>query len=358
MPHRSTATPRPGPPPLPAGAPRSRPRGVAAWRRACRPGAWQPRRTFCTVLAFAAPLLRPLGRASAAVSSSWRLPRRQDHARLIAASVSAWTRPTTRPRPGQDRNRFDEAAEQRNHLRWCWTRRCWPTSTTGRAPAWSSTSPTRGLRPPEGRLGEDGRGRRWLPSAEHERAHLARDRPARRGNAMTGQLRRLTDIVLPCAPGLGIFGTWTGRRVSTTSADRLRRGAAANRGVAGEAYLGRLVAHVRRDRMGWCAGSRPGSPYYLGRAGAAAWWPTRSRSASRWSTRPAGSPRTTGSAVLRAEILPPSATATARRSEGEAPAGRRESGERRPAGARRRGTIAQRRPGSSTSARARYQRRR
>jgi hypothetical protein len=103
----------------------------------------------------------------------------------------------------------------------------------------------------KGRLGETRRGRAsyamLLSTSEKGSREIARAGGVQLDD---GQLVRLTDIFLPHTPELGILQNLHGAGDLATFAKRLRRSARKTRGIAGGAYLERLVDEVKSDRAG------------------------------------------------------------------------------------------------------------
>jgi putative DNA primase/helicase len=256
---------------FPPEAPRSRPRGtLAAWRSGIAELARRNHAVmFAIMLAFAAPLLWLLRREG----GGFQLVARSSHGKTTTAfggmsvfgleeeddPADTWSK---------TENKFDETAEQRNHLLLVLDETML-ADLDDRARARLIEHVAYGLASGrrKGRLGESGRGRRWLLlvlSTSEQASHEI----ARRGGVrlMAGQLARLTDIVLPCAPERGIFQDLHGAEGLEGFCDRLRLAASENRGIAGDAYLERLVADVRRDRVGLVEWLDARIKHYMGQA--------------------------------------------------------------------------------------------
>lgn len=208
--------------------------------------------TFVLCVAFAAPLLRLLGREGGGFQLV--APSSAAKSTIALAAASVWGMEAD----GALRtwlgtvNKFDELAERYNDLLLVLDEARLAGRGDGeRAEVIGDVAFRAASGRRKGRLGESERGRDWvvllLSTSERTSGAIAK---AAGKEMLEGQLVRLTDVVLPHTPGLGVLQDLHGAESLGDFCARLRRIASENRGAAGDAYLRRLTAEAGRDRAG------------------------------------------------------------------------------------------------------------
>jgi putative DNA primase/helicase len=249
----------------------ARPRGtLAGWQA----GVAAPARgnhvlVFAVCLALAAPLLRLLGLEGGGFQLV--APSSLAKSTAAAAGASVWgleAEGVLRTWSGTA-NRFDEVAEFHNDLLLVLDEaRLAGRNTRERAEMLADVAFRLASGRKRGRLGEAERGRVWLvlllSTSERTCAEIARLGGV---ELVEGQLARLTDIVLPWTRVSGVLQDLHGTGSLGAFGARLWRAARRNRGVAGEAYLERLVAEADADRAGLVRRLRARMARYLEGAG-------------------------------------------------------------------------------------------